>query len=69
MVAASELSLQRLAASSKRATDAVPFCAYKDWKIDADGLIAGSRGHFDDAEYQQRLEHGVGAGRQAEGHR
>ena len=41
--------------------NAVRFSGYEDWKIGTDGLIAGSRGRFDDAEYQHRLEHGVGA--------
>ena len=29
------------------------------WKIDGDGLIAGSQGHFDAAEYERQLKHGV----------
>jgi predicted ester cyclase len=29
------------------------------WKIDEDGFIAESRGHFDTAEYEQQLKHGV----------
>jgi len=41
--------------------NAVWFSGYEDWMIGADGLIAESRGHFDDAEYQHQLEHGVGA--------
>ncbi|MEE9597257.1 MAG: ester cyclase, partial [Acidiferrobacterales bacterium] len=32
--------------------NAVRFSGYEDWKIGADGLIAESKGHFDDAEYQ-----------------
>jgi steroid delta-isomerase-like uncharacterized protein len=28
------------------------------WQIGADGLIASSRGHFDDAEYRRQLESG-----------
>jgi nuclear transport factor 2 (NTF2) superfamily protein len=28
------------------------------WQMDADGLIASSQGHFDDAEYRRQLEHG-----------
>ncbi len=44
--------------------NAVRFSGYEDWKIGADSLIAESRGHFDDAEYQHQLEHGVGAGLQ-----
>ena len=30
---------------------------YELWKIDNDGLIAESRGHFDSAEYQRQLKH------------
>ncbi len=43
--------------------NAVRFSGYEDWKIGADGLIAESRGHFNEAEYQHQLEHGVGASR------
>jgi hypothetical protein len=32
---------------------------FEEWIIDADGLIAESRGHFDNEEYQRQLEHGV----------
>jgi hypothetical protein len=28
-------------------------------KIDNDGLIAESKGHFDAAEYERQLKHGV----------
>ena len=31
----------------------------EEWIIDEDGLIAESRGHFDNEEYQRQLEHGV----------
>jgi SnoaL-like polyketide cyclase len=30
---------------------------YELWKIDNDGLIAESRGHFDTAEYERQLKH------------
>ncbi len=43
--------------------NAVQFSGYEDWNIRADGLIAGSRGHFNEVEYQHQLEHGVGASR------
>jgi hypothetical protein len=33
------------------------------WKIDNDGLIAESKGHFDSVEYERQLKHGVDAGR------
>lgn len=32
---------------------------YEEWAIGADGLIAGSKGHFDEAEYQRQLKDGV----------
>jgi steroid delta-isomerase-like uncharacterized protein len=32
---------------------------YELWKIDHDGLIAESKGHFDSAEYERQLQHGV----------
>jgi hypothetical protein len=32
---------------------------YELWKIDNDGLITESKGHFDSAEYERQLEHGV----------
>jgi uncharacterized protein (TIGR02246 family) len=32
---------------------------YELWKIDNDGLIAESKGHFDSAEYERQLKHGI----------
>jgi len=32
---------------------------YELWKINNDGLIAESKGHFDSAEYERQLKHGV----------
>ena len=32
---------------------------YEVWKIDNRGLIAESKGHFDSAEYERQLKHGV----------
>jgi predicted ester cyclase len=32
---------------------------YELWKIDNDGLIAESEGHFDRAEYERQLKNGV----------
>ena len=29
---------------------------YEEWTIDADGLIAASSGHYDEAEYRRQLE-------------
>jgi len=39
--------------------NAVRFSGYEEWTLVDDGLIAESRGHFDDDEYQHQLEHGV----------
>jgi hypothetical protein len=33
----------------------VRISGYEEWRFDADGLIAESRGHFDEAEYQRQL--------------
>ena len=32
---------------------------YELWKLDPDGLIAESKGHFDSAEYERQLKHGI----------
>lgn len=40
--------------------NAVRISGYEQWTIGADGLIAGSRGNFDEDEYQRQLENGVG---------
>ena len=37
----------------------VRISGYELWKIDNDGLIAQSEGHFDSAEYERRLKCGV----------
>jgi predicted ester cyclase len=36
----------------------VRISGFEEWKIGADGLIAESRGHFDEAAYQHQLQHG-----------
>ena len=41
----------------------VRISGYELWKIDNDGLIAESKGHFDTAEYERQLRHGIDAGR------
>jgi len=33
---------------------------FEEWTIAPDGLIAGSRGHYDQAEYDRQLQHGIG---------
>jgi len=37
----------------------VRISGYELWKIDSDGLIAESKGHFDGTEYERQLKHGV----------
>jgi nuclear transport factor 2 (NTF2) superfamily protein len=32
---------------------------YEEWTIAQDGLIAMSRGHYDQAEYDRQLQHGI----------
>jgi uncharacterized protein (TIGR02246 family) len=39
--------------------NAVRISGYEEWRIDAGGLIAESKGHFDEAEYQRQLKTGV----------
>src|SRR6266478_4488734 len=41
----------------------VRISGYELWKIDNDGLIAESKGHFDSAEYERQLQEGVDVGR------
>ena len=41
----------------------VRISGYELWKIDNDGLIAESSGHFHNAEYERQLKHGVDVGR------
>jgi uncharacterized protein (TIGR02246 family) len=40
---------------------AVRFSGYEEWTIGADGLIAESQGHFDEAEYLHQLQVGIGS--------
>ena len=37
----------------------VRFSGFEEWTIGDDGLVAESQGHFDQAEYDRQLEHGV----------
>jgi predicted ester cyclase len=37
----------------------VRISGYELWKIDKDGLIGESKGHFDSADYERQLKHGV----------
>ena len=38
---------------------AVRVSGFEEWRIDDDGLIAASLGHYDQAEYARQLEEGV----------
>ncbi len=38
----------------------VQISGYEEWRISADGLIAGSLGHFDAEDYQRQLTRGDG---------
>jgi steroid delta-isomerase-like uncharacterized protein len=38
---------------------AVRISGYEEWRMSADGLIAESKGHFDEAEYQRQLKAGA----------
>ena len=38
----------------------VRISGYELWKIDNNGLVAESKGHFDSAEYERQLKHGMG---------
>jgi hypothetical protein len=37
----------------------VRISGYEEWTLGADGLIAKSLGHFDEAEYQRQLQVGL----------
>ena len=37
----------------------VRISGYELWKINSDGLIAESKGHFDSVDYERQLKHGV----------
>jgi uncharacterized protein (TIGR02246 family) len=39
----------------------VNISGFEQWIIDEDGLIAESRGHFDDEDYQRQIDRGVGS--------
>jgi uncharacterized protein (TIGR02246 family) len=38
--------------------NSVRISGYEEWRFGADGLIAESRGHFDEAEYERQLQPG-----------
>ena len=38
----------------------VRISGFEEWTMGSDGLIAASQGHFDQAEYDRQLQHGVG---------
>jgi len=37
----------------------VRISGFEEWTIGDDGLVAASLGHYDEAEYERQLEHGV----------
>jgi uncharacterized protein (TIGR02246 family) len=37
----------------------VRISGFEEWRLGEDGLIAESQGHFDSAEYERQLEHGI----------
>ena len=39
--------------------NAVRISGFEEWTIGDDGLIAASLGHYDQAEYDRQVEHGV----------
>jgi predicted ester cyclase len=41
---------------------AVRISGYEEWTIGSDGLIAASKGHFDEADYQRQLHSGSEGG-------
>jgi hypothetical protein len=40
--------------------NAVRISGYEEWTLGADGLIAESKGHFDEADYERQLKAGIG---------
>jgi hypothetical protein len=44
------------AAWSSHDPTAVDFSGYEEWTLGQDGLVAVSKGHFEEAEYQRQLE-------------
>lgn len=44
--------------------NSVRISGFEEWRIGEDGRIAESQGHFDGAEYQRQVEHGVDGSRQ-----
>jgi hypothetical protein len=39
----------------------VRIAGFEEWTISPEGLIASSRGHYDQAEYDRQLREGAGA--------
>jgi uncharacterized protein (TIGR02246 family) len=37
----------------------VRISGYEEWRVDSAGLITESKGHFDEAEYDRQIKHGV----------
>jgi hypothetical protein len=47
--------------TSAETGNAVRIPGFEEWTIAPDGLIAESLGHYDQAEYDRQVEHGVGS--------
>ena len=39
--------------------NSVRIAGFEEWRIGDDGLVADSQGHYDEAEYDRQLAHGV----------
>ena len=48
--------------TSSETGNSVRIPGFEEWTIGDDGLIAESRGHYDDAEYDRQLRDGAAAG-------
>jgi hypothetical protein len=51
---------QRYTEAWCRQDPGVRMSGYEVWKVDTDGLIAESEGHFDATEYERQLREGAG---------
>jgi hypothetical protein len=51
---------QRYTEAWCRQDPGVRISGYEVWKVDTDGLIAESEGHFDATEYERQLREGAG---------
>ena len=51
--------------SVRKAGNRVRISGWEEWTLGDDGLIADSQGHYDQAEYDRQIEHGVDEARGA----